>query len=61
VYSLYLLSLHRIMSPTYEKNKKHIYNWRKKNPDRKREGDLKSGQKRCQWLKIQRVFLKILL
>ena len=49
------------MSSPYEKNKKYVYKWRKKNPERNRVNNLKAGQKRCQWLKIQRIFFKILL
>jgi hypothetical protein len=49
------------MTSPYEKNKKYVYKWRVKNPEKNRANNLKSGQKRCQWLKIQRVFLKILL
>ena len=49
------------MSPTYQQNKKHIYKWNANNPQRLREINYKSCRKRCEWLKIQRVFLKILL
>ncbi len=49
------------MPPTYQQNKVHIYKWNANNPEKVRQINYKSCRKRCEWLKIQRVFLKILL
>ena len=49
------------MSPTYQQNKVHIYKWVANNREKVRAINYKSCRKRCEWLKIQRIFLKILL
>lgn len=48
-------------SPSYESNKKSIYNWRSKNIERNREINRKSKQKYDCWKKVQKEFLAILL
>lgn len=45
------------MSPTYEKNKKHIYKWREKNMDIHRANNVKYKR----WRTIQMIYLAILL
>lgn len=49
------------MSPTYKQNKAHIYKWFANNREKVRLINYKSCKKRCEWLKIKRVFLNILL
>jgi hypothetical protein len=49
------------MHGTYEQNKKSMIRWTTKNKDKVKIINLKAGRKRCEWLKIQKVFLKILL
>ena len=53
------------MSPTYLQNKKHIYNWREAHHDefRKKQNihQLKYQKKRNDWIKIQKIFLAILI
>jgi len=49
------------MPPTYQQNKKSIYNYRNKNIELVREIDRKYKKRVYNWKKIQRVFLKILL
>ena len=49
------------MPTTYALNKKHIYNYRAKYPDKYREVNKKSELKRRNWRKIQMEFLNILL
>ena len=49
------------MPPTYKQNKVHIYKWVANNREKARAINYKACKKRCEWLKIQRVFLKILL
>jgi hypothetical protein len=46
---------------TYAKNKKHIYAWREKNADKNREVNRIAKRRHDLWIKIQKVFLGILL
>jgi len=49
------------MSPTYDKNKKHIYTWRSKNNVAWKEQAIKYKKKYDSWKRIQKIFLNILL
>ena len=49
------------MTLLYEKNKKNIYNWVAKNPDRHREINKILQRKYDRWRAIQKVYLQILL
>ena len=49
------------MTTTYEKNKKHIYNWVSKNKQLSRELGRKRKAKFDNWKKIQKIFLQILI
>jgi hypothetical protein len=49
------------MTSIYSTNKKHIYKYRANNPEKIREINRKSEQKRRNWKKIQMEFLSILL
>lgn len=49
------------MPPTYEQNKKHIYNYRLNNLDKWRHADRVRKNRQYAWKKISIVFLNILL
>ena len=49
------------MHGTYQQNKASIIRWSEKNPDKIKMYMSKYQRKRGEWLKIQRVFLRILL
>jgi len=49
------------MHGTYQQNKASVLRWTAKNPDKIKIYTSKYERKRGEWLKIQRVFLKILL
>ena len=48
-------------SPTYQQNKKHIYNWRVKNPEKTLDGNRERSRKCMMFLKERRRFLAILI
>jgi hypothetical protein len=48
-------------SPTYAQNKKHYYKWMEKNLEKKKACDKRHQIKRGEWMKIQRMYLRILL
>lgn len=49
------------MPTSYAKNKQHIYAWRQKNLEKKREIDRKSMNRYRNWKKISAIFLNILI
>jgi hypothetical protein len=49
------------MTGTYLQNKKSIYNWVAKNPDRHREINRINQRRYDRWRAIQKVYLQILL
>ncbi len=49
------------MTGTYLQNKKSIYNWREKNPDKYREFVRIKQRTYDRWRAIQKVYLQILL
>lgn len=49
------------MSGSYLNNKKSIYNWREKNPERCEELKRKSNERRKDWCKVCVVFRRILI
>ena len=49
------------MSSVYEQNKKSIYNWNARNPDRKKELNRIYQRRRYVWKKISADFRHILL
>lgn len=49
------------MTVPYSNRKEHIYNWFNRNPEKKRLADAKTNKKKNDWIKIQRIYLRILL
>jgi len=49
------------MHGTYQQNQKSMERWRAKNPEKIKQYYNRQNKKRCEWFKIQRLFLKILL
>ena len=49
------------MSSVYSQNKKAIYNWNARNPERKKELDRMSQYRRYHWRRITEIFRNILL
>lgn len=54
-------NLYIIMHGTYQQNKASAMRWSAKHPDKIKIYTSKYERKRGEWLKIQRIFLKILL
>lgn len=49
------------MHGTYLQNKQSVLRWNAKNPERIKQYYTKQNKKRNDWVKIQRIFLRILL
>ena len=49
------------MSSNYAQNKKSIYNWNARNPERKKELDRFYHNRRYHWRRIAAIFRNILL
>lgn len=48
-------------SPSYEQNKKHIYEWNNKNYERKKQINNNWKRKHDSWKKISKIYFNILI